>query len=119
MEEDLKLGDATRYSIILMLFFPSYFLTDVLSNWILTKVSPRLWLAFLMFGWGAILTGMAFTNKWSVLAFLRLLLGAFEGGVLPGVTFTIACWYIVRRSSSASVAMISDYGTQVQENRAP
>lgn len=93
MEEDLNLGDGARYSIILMLFFPSYFLTDVPSNWILTRVSPRLWLSFLMFGWGAILTGMAFTNSWQVMAFLRFLLGAFEGGVLPGVTFCIACWY--------------------------
>ncbi|KAK5172366.1 uncharacterized protein LTR77_004005 [Saxophila tyrrhenica] len=93
MEEDLNLGDATRYSIILLLFFPSYALTDVPSNWILTKVSPRLWLAFLMFGWGAILCGMGFTHNWQVVAFLRFMLGAFEGGVLPGVTFVIACWY--------------------------
>ncbi|KAK3696065.1 hypothetical protein LTR37_018146 [Vermiconidia calcicola] len=84
MDEDLKLGTSNRYSTILLLFFPSYALTDVPSNWILTHVSPRWWLSFLMFCWGAILTGMAF---------LRFLLGAFEGGVLPGVTFTISCWY--------------------------
>jgi MFS family permease len=96
MEEDLNLGEGPRYSIILMLFFPSYFLTDVPSNWILTKVSPRIWLAGLMFCWGAILTGMAFTNNWQVMAFLRFMLGAFEGGVLPGVTFIIACWYVAR-----------------------
>lgn len=94
MEEDLNLGDGSRYLIILMLFFPSYFLTDVPSNYILTRLSPRLILSFLMFGWGAILTGMAFTNSWRVMAFLRFLLGAFEGGVLPGVTFTIACWQV-------------------------
>ena len=95
MEEDLVLGDGNRFSIILLLFFPSYCLTDVPSNYILTRVSPRIWLAFLMFGWGAILTGMAFCNNWQVVAFLRFLLGAFEGGVLPGVTFTIACWYVL------------------------
>ena len=94
MEEDLNLGDGSRYSVVLMLFFPSYFLTDVPSNYILTRVSPRLWLAFLMFAWGAVLIGMAFTNNWKVMAFLRVLLGAFEGGVLPGVTFVIACWYV-------------------------
>ena len=63
MEEDLNLGDGARYSIILMLFFPSYCLTDVPSNYILTRVDPRFWLSFLMFGWGAILTGMAFTSS--------------------------------------------------------
>lgn len=80
-------------SIILMLFFPAYALTDVPSNWILTYVSPRWWLSFLMLAWGAVLCGMAFLHSWQVMAFLRFLLGAFEGGVLPGVTFTIACWY--------------------------
>ena len=75
-------------------FFPSYFLTDVPSNWVLTKIAPRWWLSFLMFSWGAVLTGMAFTNSWQVAAFCRFLLGAFEGGVLPGVTFTIACWSV-------------------------
>lgn len=69
-------------------------LQDVPSNWVLTKVSPRLWLAFLMFSWGAVLCGMAFTNSWQVLAFCRFLLGAFEGGVLPGVAFVIACWCV-------------------------
>lgn len=27
------------------------------------------------------------------MAFCRFLLGLFEGGVLPGITFTISCWY--------------------------
>ena len=95
MEEDLNLRDGSRYSIILMLFFPSYFLTDIPSNWTLVRVSPRLWLAFLMFAWGAILVGVAFTHDWQVMAFLRFPLGAFEGGVLLDVTFVIACWCVL------------------------
>ena len=92
MQTDLELGKGARYSIILLLFFPSYFLTDVPSNWVLTKVAPHYWLSFLMFGFGAILTGMGFCQSWQVAAVLRFMLGAFEGGVLPGVTFVIACW---------------------------
>lgn len=38
-------------------------------------------------------SGMAFLNNWQAMAFCRFLLGAFEGGVLPGITFTISCWY--------------------------
>ena len=41
------------------------------------------------------------------MAFLRFLLGAFEGGVLPGVTFCIACWY-TRRELHKRIA--SAYG---------
>ncbi|KAK7894804.1 hypothetical protein LTR67_005543 [Exophiala xenobiotica] len=93
MADDLNLGKGTRYSIILMLFFPGYVLSDVPSNWILTKVQPRIWLSFLTVAWGAVLCGMGFVHNWQVMVFLRFLLGLFEGGVLPGITFTIACWY--------------------------
>ncbi|KIW96533.1 uncharacterized protein Z519_03602 [Cladophialophora bantiana CBS 173.52] len=95
MQEDLNLG-TQRYSIILMLFFPGYAVSDVPSNWILTKVEPRWWLPFLTFSWGAVLCGMGFLHNWGAMAFLRFLLGTFEGGVLPGITFTIACWYTRR-----------------------
>jgi MFS family permease len=92
MQEDLNLG-TQRYSIVLMLFFPGYVLADVPANWILTKIEPRWWLPALTFCWGAVLCGMGFIHNWSILAFCRFLLGCLEGGVLPGVTFTIACWY--------------------------
>jgi MFS family permease len=68
-------------------------LTDVPSNWALTHVSPRWWLPMLMFGWGAVLCGMAFISNWQAVAFMRFLLGAFEGGVLPGIVFSISCFY--------------------------
>jgi len=58
MQQDLNLGTGPRYSIILMLFFPAYAMSDVPSNWILTRVQPRFWLPFLTFSWGAVLTGM-------------------------------------------------------------
>ena len=93
MAEDLELGNGPRYSIVLLLFFPGYAIADVPSNWILTKVQPKIWLPFITVAWGAVLTGMAFVHDYQVLAFLRFLLGLAEGGVLPGITFTIACWY--------------------------
>jgi hypothetical protein len=39
MEEDLNLGEGARYSVILMLFLPSYIFTDVPSNYILTLLT--------------------------------------------------------------------------------
>jgi MFS family permease len=93
MSEDLNLGNGPRYSIVLLLFFPGYALSDIPSNWILTRVQPRIWLPFITFSWGAVLTGMAFVDDYQVMAFLRFLLGLAEGGVLPGIVFTIACWY--------------------------
>jgi len=92
LSDDLQLGKGARYSIILLLFFPAYTLADLPSNWLITRVQPHLWLSFLLLAWGAVLTGMAFTSNWQVMAFLRFLLGAFEGGVLPGMVYMISCW---------------------------
>ncbi|KAL6249876.1 hypothetical protein RBB50_003732 [Rhinocladiella similis] len=109
MADDLNLGTGNRYSIILMLFFPGYCLSDVPSNWILTKVQPRYWLPFLTFSWGAVLCGMGFVHNWQVMVFLRFLLGLFEGGVLPGITFTIACWYS-RKELHKRISMAYGFG---------
>ncbi|EXJ67576.1 uncharacterized protein A1O5_09589 [Cladophialophora psammophila CBS 110553] len=92
MQEDLQLT-GNRYNVILQTLFPAYLLAELPSNYILVKVSPRLWLPFLIVAWGAVLTGMGFTTDWRVVAFLRFLLGAFEGGVLPGMVYIISCWY--------------------------
>ncbi|KAK5215971.1 hypothetical protein LTR72_011029 [Exophiala xenobiotica] len=92
MQQDLQLT-GNRYNVILQTFFPAYLLAELPSNYILVKVNPKNWLSFLVIAWGAVLTGMGFTNNWKVTAFVRFLLGIFEGGVLPGIVYIISCWY--------------------------
>ena len=92
LSEDLNLGTGPRYSLMLLMFFPSYTLADLPSNWIISRVVPKYYLSFLMLSWGAVLTGMAFTDNWQVMTFLRFLLGIFEGGILPGMVYVISCW---------------------------
>ena len=101
MQEDLQLT-GNRYNIVLQTFFPAYLLAELPSNYILVRFSPRIWLSFLIVAWGAVLTGMGFTSNWRVVAFLRFLLGAFEGGILPGVVYIISCWYVIYDSGQAS-----------------
>ena len=93
MTEDLDLNTGSRYSIILLLFFPAYALSDIPSNLLLVRLSPRYWLSFLIIGWGAVMIGMGFTTNWRVMAFLRFLLGGFEGGVFPAMVYIISSWY--------------------------
>lgn len=93
MSEDLELT-GNRYSVCLLLFFPAYFLAALPSNYLLVKFRPDTWLSFIMLSWGAILTSMAFTHDWRVLAFLRFMLGLFEGGLLTGVIYIVSSWYV-------------------------
>jgi hypothetical protein len=83
-----------RYNVCLLLFFPAYILAELPSNHLLVKFRPAHWLAFIIFPWGAVLTGMAFTYNWRALTFLRFMPGIFGGGLLPGVVYIISSWYV-------------------------
>lgn len=48
------------------------------SNIILRKVGARYWLSFIVLGFGAVMTGMAFVKQWWQLAICRVLLGLLE-----------------------------------------
>lgn len=39
MEDDLQLGVGARYSITLLVFFPSYWLFEIPSNWVSTSTA--------------------------------------------------------------------------------
>ncbi|KAK6067516.1 hypothetical protein SCUP515_10118 [Seiridium cupressi] len=93
MQEDLGLGVANRYTIVVMLFFLTYIIFEIPSNLILPRVGPANWLAFLGVSFGAILIGMGFTKSWETMALCRALLGVVEAGFLPGCTYLITCWY--------------------------
>ncbi|PMD15411.1 MFS general substrate transporter, partial [Hyaloscypha hepaticicola] len=92
MNKELELT-GNRYNVCLLLFFPAYILAELPSNYFLVKFRPAIWLTFILFSWGAVLTGMGFTHNWRVLAFLRFVLGIFEGGMLPGMVYIISSWY--------------------------
>lgn len=64
------------------------------------RFGPKIWLSFITAGFGLTTMCMAFVNSYPALIVLRLLLGAFEAGVQPGVIFTYSQFY--RRHEMAS-----------------
>ncbi|GAA5967061.1 hypothetical protein JCM11641_000428 [Rhodosporidiobolus odoratus] len=96
---DLHLNAAkNEYNIGLMLFFVVYILGEIPSNLILKKVGSW-WLAFLCFCFGVITIGSAWIKSFGDFLAVRLLLGLFEGGVIPGIVFLCSTYY--RRSELA------------------
>ena len=55
------------------------------SNIFLRYLGVRNWLAFCVVAWGGVQLGMGFVPNWGLLAFLRVLLGAFEVSCCPPV----------------------------------
>jgi MFS transporter, ACS family, tartrate transporter len=111
MAKNLAFSDAV-YGFGAGVFFIGYFLFEVPSNLILSKVGARIWIARIMITWGIISSGFLFTGAihWGPVAaafnctdaqftfyILRFLLGAAEAGFFPGVILYLTYWFPANR----------------------
>jgi sugar phosphate permease len=104
--------EGNQYNIALAMFFITYSVFEVPSNMMLKRLTPSVWLPLLLVCWGITMTLMGIVRNYGGLLATRILLGAFEAGLFPGVAFYLTLFY--RReemqfrlslfSSSASVA---------------
>ncbi len=75
------------------LFFFGYFLGEVPSNLILSKVGARLWFARIIVSWGIFAVLMGFINGATGFFVIRFLLGVAEAGFFPGVIYYLTLWF--------------------------
>ncbi|OAP64436.1 hypothetical protein AYL99_00408 [Fonsecaea erecta] len=94
MGEDLNLEIENRYTVVLVVFFPPYFLFELPSNIVLRRVGSANWLSFIAFSWGCVMIGQGFVKSYEALAVCRTMLGLFEAGFFPGCVYLISCWYV-------------------------
>jgi MFS family permease len=92
MSADVGISD-TAYGLGAGLFFLGYFLFEVPSNLILSRVGARRWIARILLTWGAITIAMALINSAMMFYVLRFLLGAAEAGFYPGVVYYFTRWF--------------------------
>ncbi|GEM06815.1 major facilitator superfamily protein [Rhodotorula toruloides] len=76
-----------QLNIGLMIFFVFYILIEIPSNLILKKIGS------LCIGFGAVTIGSAFISNFGEFVGVRILLGIFEGGVIPGIAFLLTRFY--------------------------
>jgi MFS transporter, ACS family, tartrate transporter len=84
---------ATIYGWGAGLFFFGYFLGEVPSNLILSKVGARLWFARIMVTWGVCAAAMGFIGGETGFFVTRFLLGVAEAGFFPGVIYYLTLWF--------------------------
>lgn len=80
-------------SLALALFYVAYVIFDFPSNLVMSKLSPRVWMARIVFATG--LVGACFAaveDAWS-LKFLRFLLGVVIAGMWPGMALYLTMFY--------------------------
>ncbi|KAL7622043.1 hypothetical protein AAE478_007544 [Parahypoxylon ruwenzoriense] len=84
------------YNALLSIFYISYILAQVPSNLACKWVGPGWFVPLISLGFGASSLGMAFVPNLQSAYGLRFVLGIFEAGMMPGISYYLSRWY--RRS---------------------
>ncbi|KAF2112478.1 pantothenate transporter liz1 [Lophiotrema nucula] len=95
LQEDLHMTDG-QYNATLSIFFVSYACFEPLTNILLKRLRPSIFLPIIMILWGICMTCMGLVHNFSGLMAARWWLGVAEAGLFPGVNYYLSCWY--RRS---------------------
>ncbi|KAK8054830.1 major facilitator superfamily transporter [Apiospora rasikravindrae] len=92
LEEDLGLK-GNQYQVAVSILFVTYLLFEVPSNLVLKPFSPSRWLAFIITAWGIVATLTGLVNNFGSLIACRLILGALEAGLFPGLNVYLTFFY--------------------------
>ncbi|KAF2185029.1 MFS nicotinic acid transporter-like protein Tna1 [Zopfia rhizophila CBS 207.26] len=92
LQEDLHMTNG-QYNATLSIFFVSYSLFEPLTNILLKRLRPSIFLPIIMVWWGICMTTMGLVHDFSGLMAARWWLGVAEAGLFPGVNYYLSCWY--------------------------
>ncbi|ALC07116.1 Major facilitator family transporter [Corynebacterium deserti GIMN1.010] len=101
-ELDVHVGiSAAAFGLGAGLFFVAYAFLEIPSNLIMHKVGARFWIARIMLTWGILSMAMAFVWNEASFYVLRILLGAAEAGLYPGIILYITYWFPKKERAKA------------------
>ena len=84
---------AGEYNIVLTIFFISYAGFEPVTNILLKRMKPSIFIPIIMTLWGIVMVTMGLCSSFSGMAAARWFLGMAEAGLFPGVNYYISCWY--------------------------
>jgi MFS transporter, ACS family, tartrate transporter len=106
MNKDIGLT-AQMFGLGSGIFFLGYFAFEVPSTVILHKVGARFWIGRVIFSWGLVSVGMAFTRGPISFYGLRFLLGLAEAGFFPGIILYLSYWFPARHRSTVTALFMA------------
>ncbi|KAH8588830.1 putative MFS transporter [Bisporella sp. PMI_857] len=92
LEADLKITDH-QYDTGLAVYYAFYIASEIPSNLVLKKVSPKIWLPALTVAWGIVTMCLGFVRNYAGFMAVRAVLGLTEGGLLPGIVLYLSGMY--------------------------
>lgn len=98
----------TQYAIAAGIFFIGYALCEIPSNMLMDKIGARKTLTRIMLLWGTLSACTMFVQTINQLYALRILLGIFEAGFVPGVILYFTYWFPSRiRGRITSIFLVA------------
>ncbi|KAH7367765.1 high-affinity nicotinic acid transporter [Plectosphaerella cucumerina] len=95
MEEDLGMT-GNQFQIAVSVLFVTYILSETPSNLVIKYFTPSKYLAFLTVSWGVVATLTGIVQNYAGLLACRVILGALEGGLFPGLAIYLTMFYTKR-----------------------
>lgn len=83
----------SEFNFSLTIFFISYSLFEPLTQILLKRLRPSIFIPIIMLLWGICMTCMGLVHNFAGLAAARWFLGLTEAGLFPGVNYYLSCWY--------------------------
>lgn len=82
-----------QYNACLSIFFVSYALFEPLTNILLKRLRPSIFIPIIMVIWGITMVTMGLTHNFQGMMAARWFLGLAEAGLFPGINYYLSCWY--------------------------
>lgn len=82
------------YNKLLSTFYISYILFEMPSNLACKWIGPGWFIPFLSLCFGIASVGTAFVNTLPQACGVRFVLGVFESGMMPGISYYLSRWYV-------------------------
>lgn len=93
LQKDLDMTGVYDYNQLASLFYVSYIIFEVPSNLACKWIGPGWFLPLLTLGFGAMSLVFAYVQNLQQACAVRFLLGMFESGVMPGMSYYLSRWY--------------------------
>ncbi|KAJ2463328.1 hypothetical protein GGI02_005264, partial [Coemansia sp. RSA 2322] len=98
-----------QFNWIASSFFFTYIFFEIPSNIMLKCVGARIWLPFIALCWSVLVACLAAAKSYGSLVAVRVLLGVFEAGYVPGFIYLTSFWY-TKRQQAPRIALFFSSG---------
>ncbi|TGZ81159.1 putative MFS transporter [Ascodesmis nigricans] len=92
LEEDLGLN-GNQFQLSVSILFVTYLAFEIPGNLVLKKFTPRFFISAIALAWGIVSMCTGFVQSFGGLIACRLILGAVEASLFPGLTIYLTTFY--------------------------